>query len=334
MSKVLVTGAGGRLGGKVAEVLKKAGRKVIGVDMVPRPAHVTDAVVDEYVQCNLSEEGTAKKTLLRVMQGVDAVVHCAAWPGPAARGPPAVAKTGADKTAGKIIGLETASPTQLLRDNVVMTAELCDAAVEAGVRRFVFSSSAFAMGWSHATTGPMSWNPNYLPVDEDHPPMPTETYGLSKQLCEEVLRTSARTAKSTSFVSLRFTNIIKAEKWSEMPWPSPVVGSIPPLAFWAYTHEDDVIDAHVQSVIRDGAAAPGEHEAYLIAAADTRFKEPTLDLLRNVVGMKQIGMSSTGGPLEGNASPLCCRKARERLGFNPRSWQDSDSPAAKRARTA
>ena len=100
---------------------------------------------------------------------------------------------------------------------------------------------------------------------------------------------------------------------------------------WAYTHEDDVVDAHVQSVLRDGAAAAGEHEAYLIAAADTRYKEPTLELMRSVLGVKDVGNRSTGGPLEGNASPICCRKARQRLGFNPRSWQADDALVVKRA---
>eukprot|EP00931_Biecheleriopsis_adriatica_P103097 TRINITY_DN77983_c0_g1_i1.p1 TRINITY_DN77983_c0_g1~~TRINITY_DN77983_c0_g1_i1.p1 ORF type:complete len:335 (+),score=50.73 TRINITY_DN77983_c0_g1_i1:57-1061(+) len=334
MGRVVVTGAGGRLGGKIAAELKRRAYHVVGVDMIARPGHVTDEIVSEYIQCNLAEEGAAKKTMVAAMAGADAVVHCAAWPGPAKTGPPAVAKTGADIGAGEIIGLEDTSPTSLLRDNVVMTAQMCDAAVEAGVRRFVFSSSAFAMGWSHASSGPQSWTPNYLPVDEDHAPMPTETYGLSKQVCEEILRTAARTAKSTSFVSLRFTNIIKTENWSKLPWPAPTAGKCPPLVFWAYTHEDDVVDAHVQSVLREGAAAAGEHEAYLIAAPDTRYKEATMELLSTLVGIKAMASSSTGGPLEGNDSPISCRKARQRLGFEPRSWQGDDAKAAKRARMA
>lgn len=328
MSRVLVTGAAGRLGGKIARALKDAGKYVIGVDMVEPtwPGHA-DAM-DEFVKCNLSEEGCGTKVLGPAMKGVDAVVHCAAWPGPAARGPPAVARVGADKKAGVIIGLEPASPIQLLRDNLVMTAEICDAAVEAGVRRVVFSSSALQMGWSHNSKGPQSWNPNYLPVDETHESMPTETYGLSKQLSEEILRTSARTCKTISFVSLRFTNIIKTEMWSKLPWQAPSADSPPPLAFWAYTHEDDVVDVHVQSVVREGAAAVGEHEAYLIAAGDTRYAEPTLELMKNVLGAN----IRTTFHLEGNASPLCCRKARDRLGFAPRSWQGTEAPAVKRAK--
>ena len=82
------------------------------------------------------------------------------------------------------------------------------------------------------------------------------------------------------------------------------------LPMWAYTHEDDVIDAHVQAVLRPEAADPGSHEPYIIAAPDTRFKEDTLQLLASQMGLHAIPEHS---PMLGNASPLSCRKAMERL---------------------
>lgn len=56
-----------------------------------------------------------------------------------------------------------------------MTAE------ELGLHRVVFSSSAFRMGWAH---DPAAFAPMYLPLDEDHPMMSFERYGLSKQIGE------------------------------------------------------------------------------------------------------------------------------------------------------
>ncbi len=53
----------------------------------------------------------------------------------------------------------------------------------------------------------------YLPLDEEHAPMPCETYGLSKALGEQVAEMFARSSPETSFVSLRFTNIVKRERW-------------------------------------------------------------------------------------------------------------------------
>ena len=188
-------------------------------------------------------DANATHALASAMAGVSAVVHCAAWPGPSETPPPAVAASGS--AAQPQIILEKAPPAVLLRDNVASTAAVCDAAVGAGAKRFVFSSSAFAMGYSHAAHGPQAFRPRYLPVDEAHGAMPHETYGLSKLVGEEVLECAARTATNTSFVSLRFTNIVKREKFGELPWPAPTREQPPTMVLWAYTHEDDVIDAHV-----------------------------------------------------------------------------------------
>lgn len=332
--RVVVTGAAGRLGGKVAAALRQTGRHVIGLDRVPEPAREPRAW-DEYVRCDLAGahvEGEARTALARAIAGSDAVVHCAAWPGPSATPPPAV-DPAIGAAAALSIGLEACSPATLLLDNVAMTTAVCDLAVAERVRRLVFSSTAFAMGWSHATSGPQALTPAYLPMDEAHPPSPTESYGLSKLLCEHVLATAARTAKSTGFVSLRFTNVIKAEKWAQLPWRAPTREDGYPLLFWAYSHEDDVVAAHVQAVERAEAVSSGSHEAYLLAAPDTRFAEPTRALLDSAAGLVGVREHS---PIEGNASVLCCRKARARLGWNPRSWvaERAEKEAAAAAEAA
>jgi UDP-glucose 4-epimerase len=221
MSKhVVVTGAAGRIGGGIGQQLRSLGMRVVGVDMVPPPANMAErGCCDSYVQCDLvaaCDQGAARDALTSAMSGAQAVVHCAAWPGPSATPPPGVIRS--NTAVEPVIGLEPASPPVLLRDNVAATSAVCDAAILAGVTRIVFSSSAFAMGYSHAAQGPQSMRPPYLPMDEACP-LPHETYGLSKLVGEQVLETAARTAKSASFVSLRFTNIVKRELWHTLPWP-------------------------------------------------------------------------------------------------------------------
>ena len=122
----------------------------------------------------------------------------------------------------------TFSPTarydrQLFQNNVQSTLNLFLSAAEHNLRRVVFSSSAFVwfnyqqQGSSRpATPGTASprpapdalqnswydpaeaetWGPElrYLPIDEDHPARPTETYGLSKVVGEEIGRMIARSA--------------------------------------------------------------------------------------------------------------------------------------------
>ena len=328
MRTTVVTGAAGRIGGRVAAQLRKLGHRVVGVDLAPAPAGLIGSSCDDFVQCNLAaaadDASAAHAALSEACSAASVVVHCAAWPGPSSTPPPAVVASGAATDNG--IGLEPASPSVLLRDNVGATSAVCDAAVRGGAVRFVFSSSAFAVGWSHAAAGTQAYRPRYMPVDEAHGALPHETYGLSKLAGEQVLEAAARTARDTSFVSLRFPNIIKAERWGTLPWPAPTAAAPLNLLMWAYAHEDDVVDAHVAAATRPDAAAVGTHEAYLIAAPDSRFAEPTLELLETVLGLSGVPTRPGFG---GNDSPLSSAKAAERLGWRPRSWRQQHDAATE-----
>jgi len=328
--RAVVTGAAGRIGRGVATALRERGHTVVGVDMASAPPGLLGTGCDDFVTIDLAAAvaGQERECLTAAMDGADVVVHCAAWPGPSATPPPAVVASG-DATKPPI-GLETAPPAVLLRDNVASTSAVCDAAIAGGASRFVFSSSAFAMGFSHVPRGPQAWSSKvgYLPVDEAHGAQPHESYGLSKLAGEEILETAARTATDTSFVSLRFTNIVKRELWSSLPWEAPTSAEPLQLVLWAYVHEDDVIRAHVAAATREDAAARGSHEAYLLAAPDSRFAEPTLPLLASVLGVEGMPLRS---PMEGNASVLCARKATERLGVEFRAWSRDRASSRDRA---
>ena len=329
MAAAVVTGACGRIGRGIAAALRARSHHVTGIDALPAPSGWIGTAGDEFFQVDLAAAANRSSesytTLRQAVAGAGVVVHCAAWPGPSATPPPAVEACA--EAVAPSIGLEDASPATLLVDNVASTAATCDAAVAAGATRFVFSSSAFAMGYSHAVTGPRAYRPRYLPVDEEHGALPHETYGLSKLVGEQVLEAAARTAIEASFVSLRFTNIVKRELWGTLPWPAPDDASPLTLLLWAYCHEDDVIAAHVAAATMDEAAAPGTHEPYIIAAPDTRFREPTLPLLASHLGLDHVPLAA---PLAGNASVLSARKAERRLGLTFRSWQEKRSASRGR----
>ena len=337
MPTSVVTGAAGRLGAGIAAALRRRGHRVIGVDIQQPPAEAA-CTFHDFFTSDLSaaavSDSPAGTALDAACAGADVVVHCAAWPGPSSSPPPAVVASGSGSTSSRI-GLESASPALLLRDNVGSTSAVCDAAVRGGATRFVFSSSAFAMGYGHCPTGPQSLQPRYLPIDEAHGALPLETYGLSKLCGEQVLQSAARTAKGVSFVSLRFPNIVKTEKWAELPWAAPTADAPLTLLLWAYAAEADVVDAHVQAAVRPEAAAAGTHEAYILAAPTSRFAEPTLELLASSLGMTAPPPLRAGG-MRGNASPLDSSKAASRLGWAPRSWQQAATahPVPRRPPTA
>ena len=274
---IVVTGATGRLGRLVADRLLSDGQEVVGTDRLP-----ADSPGFRFVLGDLSDADTASN----VIRGADVVIHMGAIPGP-----------------------RSAEPYETFENNVSSTFNVMMAAAEHRVRRVVFSSSAFGMGWAH---DPSAFVPLYLPLDEDHPMMPFEPYGLSKQVGESIGQMVARSA-GTSVVSLRFTNVATPEVQAEFPWPAPTPATPLTLVMWAYADARDVAEAHVLAVNADIRG----HEAFLLAQPPTRFREPTAELVRDNFGDR---VEIRGG-LEGNASVISTLKAQRMLGFTPRhNW--------------
>ena len=241
MSKAVVTGAAGRIGGSVASTLRRLGHRVVGVDLRPPPED--SAACDVFVACDLAAAAdpstSSHGALVDACAGATVVVHCAAWPGPSAHPPPAVDASGAAADPG--IGLEPCSPAILLRDNVGATSAVCDAAIRGGASRVVFSSSAFALGFSHAAAGPQAYAPKcarghatpictaaraahrkrtrfrrYLPIDEAHGALPHETYGLSKLAGEEVRRRPPPPSKKAREASRNLARVVEL-RWAAVP---------------------------------------------------------------------------------------------------------------------
>ena len=152
---VLVTGSSGHLGEGLMRVLAHEGRDAVGVDLLPGP--YTQVVGD------LADPALA----LRALAGVDAVIHAATLHKPH-------------------VGSHTRS--EFIDANVTATLNLLEAAVAAGVGRFVFTSttSAFGRALTPRPGQPAAW------ITEDVVPAPRNIYGVTKvaaeDLCELVHR--------------------------------------------------------------------------------------------------------------------------------------------------
>jgi nucleoside-diphosphate-sugar epimerase len=275
---IVVTGAAGRLGKQVVRRLVDEGFEILGTDKVP-----FDDSPTPYIQADLCDAEKANE----VLKGADALIHMGATPGPQRHG-----------------------SSEIFENNVPSTFNIMMAAADKKLRRVVFSSSAFGMGWAHE---PAAFIPKYLPLDEEHPMMPFEAYGLSKQVGECIAGMISRNS-STSVASLRFTNVAYPEVQAEFPWAAPTQENPRTLVMWAYADSRDVVEMHL-------LALRGEfegHEAFLIAQPKTRFQEPTLDLIRQNFG-SQVEIR---GELRDNASVISTRKAQHMLGFKPRqNWK-------------
>jgi nucleoside-diphosphate-sugar epimerase len=280
--KVCVTGASGRAGRAVVADLLEHGYDVVAADIV-RPSAGQQAL-----RADLTDYGQA----VEVLPGCDAVVHLANIPAP---------------------GLST--PAVTFNQNMTMNFNVFQAAAQLGLSRVVWASSETTLGL------PFDTPPRYAPVDEDHYPVPTSTYALSKVASETV---AARIAEWSGipFIALRFSNILGPAEYEQFPsyWNDPMLRK---WNLWGYIDERDVA---LSCRLALHAALPGEKgtgsQSFIIAAADTVMNRPSADLMAEVF---------PGVPLKtevpGHATLLSIDKAKRDLAFTPQhSWRDHVNP--------
>ena len=282
--KLLVTGAGGKAGQFVVRETAKH-HDVTGLDIRP-----DDAAGVPWMCADLMDQNEAREAC----KGFDAIIHLAAIPHPFVE-----------------------PQEKILRVNVQTTYNVLDAAVVNGVRRVVFASSDAATGFILRRKDP---TPEYLPVDEEHPLLPTETYSLSKALGEEICRMFHRTY-GIEVAALRFSCIISPEQRegiarrianAKAPEPQEPREFNPGTNdFYAYVLVEDVARACL-------LAAEADHigfEAFFICADNTFCGAPTLDLARRYYDPLPRLKDKAYFEQNPRASFLDNRKARRLLGF-------------------
>jgi len=287
--KICVTGSSGHAGRAVVADLTEHGHQVVGTDLVPPPAGAdAGAVPAAFLRADLTDYGQA----VEVLKGVEAVVHLANIPAP---------------------GLRTPSVT--FNQNMTMNFNVFHAAAETGLERVVWASSETTLGL------PFTVPPRYAPVDEDHYPVPTSTYALSKVASETVAAQVAGWS-GIPFVALRFSNILGP---ADYPRFASFTGDPDTRKWnlWGYIDERDAATACRLALSADIAAVDGAHSAsFIIAAADTVMTMPSAELMRRVFPDVPLR-----GEIEGNATLLSIERARGVLGFEPRhSWREHVRP--------
>jgi nucleoside-diphosphate-sugar epimerase len=273
--RICVTGASGKAGRVTVAELLAHGYEVLATDRVKPAADLgTDVLL-----ADLTDYGQA----VEVLAGVNAVVHLANIPAP---------------------GIHT--PAVTFNANMAMNANVFLAAAHAGLERVVWASSETTLGL------PFDVPPRYAPVDENHYPVPTSTYALSKVASETVAAHIAEWS-GIPFVALRFSNILGPAEYEEFPsyWPDPQSRR---WNLWGYIDERDAAAACRLALEADAKGAT----SYVIAAADTVMNRPSADLLREV--FPGVELTRDVGEF---GSLLATDRARAALGFEPcHSWRD------------
>lgn len=239
--KALVTGSSGHLGEALVRTLRGAGVTVVGLDI--QPSNYT-TIVGSIGDADL---------VRRVMSGVDVIFHTATLHKP---------------------HVATHSKQDFIDTNVSGTLALLEAAVDCGVRAFVFTSTTSLYGdaLKPAPGEPAVW------VTEDVTPIPRNIYGVTKIAAEELCGLFHRKSRLPCII-LRTSRFFPEEDDDAITRSSFADRNVKANEFlFRRADIDDVVSAHLLAAERARAIGFG----WYIISATTPFQPKDLpDLTRN-----------------------------------------------------
>lgn len=193
--RILFTGGTGKAGKHVIKYLLDQGHRVLNVDLLPLnlpgvdnlQADITDSgqmfnALSSYAGLDELEAGTG-------IPKFDAVVHFAAVPRILVR-----------------------PDNETFRVNTIGTYNVIEAAVKLGIKKIVIASSETTYGICFADG---VTNPAFLPLTEDYPVSPMDSYGLSKVVNEETAR-SFQLRSGYDIYALRIGNVIEPHEYETL----------------------------------------------------------------------------------------------------------------------
>ncbi|MDO8429358.1 MAG: UDP-glucose 4-epimerase GalE [Candidatus Daviesbacteria bacterium] len=180
--KILITGAGGYIGSVATYLFLEQGYEVVALDNLS--TGYKSPIVElqkrfgkdklKFYQADLLED---LKAILEEEKDIQAVIHYA---------------------ASCSVNESMENPEKYFKNNVVGSNNLLTTMLEAGIKKVVFSSTCAVYGEA-----------KYTPVDELHPKDPTNPYGQSKKIVEEILSWYG-SLSGMQFVALRYFNVCGA----------------------------------------------------------------------------------------------------------------------------
>ncbi|QHT63188.1 NAD(P)-dependent oxidoreductase [Paenibacillus lycopersici] len=279
MQTIAVTGGSGKLGQYVIRELVRQQYRVISLDQKQAAGLPCRQIV-----VDMNDFGQVAGAL----QGADAIIHLAAIPSP------------------------NGFPHQtIFTNNVVGGFNILEAASMLGIRRVVMGSSTSSYGFAWALE---PFAPNYFPIDEAHPHLAQEGYGLSKTLNELTAEMFHR-RNGMQVVSLRFSLIAAPDEYERM---KDSIGSKADFAkiLWSYIDIRDAVSACIASLHADVDGAI----ALNITGDDTLSAFDTSELLRECYPeVTDLRSEMTGRePLFSN------RLAKETLNWRPEHFWSAE----------
>lgn len=295
---VLVVGGAGYIGSHACRALKRAGHQVIVFDNLSTGYQFLAAGF-EFIKGDMLDAAA----LGRVLPRVNAIMHFAAH---------------------AYVGESGTNPRKYFRNNVEGGLSLLNAALDAGVKKIIYSSSCAVYGV-----------PVKVPIVEENPRQPVNPYGVTKLIFEEALE-AYDPAYGIRYASLRYFNASGADESGEIGESHDPETHLIPLALRAaagtgpelqvfgtdyptpdgtcirdYIHVNDLATAHVKALER--LASGSESFAVNLGTGTGCSVQQVISAIEQATGKKvqrKMGPRRAGDPPELVADP---RKAEKLL---------------------
>lgn len=272
--KVLVIGGAGYIGSHCVRQLTLAGHEPVVLDnlCIGNRAAVAEGI--PFYEFDLANKEEVTKILKD--EKIEVVMHFSAF---------------------SLVGESVGEPEKYYENNVVGTLRVLQAMREAGVNKFVFSSTAATYGI-----------PDELPINEETKQAPINPYGQSKLDVENMLKNFSK-AYGLSFAVFRYFNAAGAAEDGSIGECRPVETHLIPNAFYAaqgkqekfnvmgtdyptpdgtclrdYIHVDDLSRAHIASFGK--LSEPGTSLFYNLGTGTPMSVKEILDAVEKVSGLK------------------------------------------------
>ncbi len=276
--RVIVTGGSGKAGHWIIKHFVEQGYDVTNVD-TRRPATplcrtlVADLTQLGQVVSALSPHSTGNRAPF------DGVVHMAAIP-----------------------RAHENPNDEIFRVNSLTTYNVLEACGLLGIKKAVIASSESSYGICFADK---FFEPQYLPIDEAHPQLPEDTYGLTKVVNEATAAMFHR-RDGTQIISFRIGNVVCPEDYAGLKarfaHPEDRLRIL-----WSYIDSRDLAAGCRMAIEKDGLGC----ENVIIAADDTSSNIPSPDLIKRFCP----GVKEFKSPVTGRTALISNAKLKKLLGW-------------------
>ena len=267
--RLAVTGAGGTLGREVVQEALRRGIEVIGIESAAGAALPTHPLLSLH-RCDVTDyEG-----LLARLEGADAILHLAVHPA------------------------LSAHDVVVHNGNVTGSYNVLRAAAEHGIRRVSLGSSTNVYGLTFSRLPSF----RYFPVDEAHPCLAEDAYGLSKLTLEIQAQAMARRHPEMRVSALRFHMLVREREEARRAYQLLARGA---RSLYGFTTVGMAVEACLRSLT---LTEPG-YQPFNIVAPVSAMNRPS----RELADRFSPGITIRGD-FDGTCSFFDSSKARRLLG--------------------